>query len=81
MNALAEKLKGTFGSFIPLSNDDWQLLSNKLEVKKINKGYFFIKQGQICNHIRFLIKGIVRVYSVSNGKEITAYHQSIYKII
>ena len=49
-------------------------LKNLFEPKEFSKGDLLFKQGEICRHLFYIKKGLVRVYYYSgNGKEITAW--------
>jgi CRP-like cAMP-binding protein len=37
------------------------------------KGDYFIREGEVCHKIGFLISGIARVYHIANDKEYTSY--------
>ena len=42
-----------------------------LSVKKIDEGKYFLKNGKICKEIGFVEKGLLRLYYLNDGKEIT----------
>lgn len=42
-----------------------------LTVKKIDKGKYFLRNGRICKEIGFVKKGLLRLYYLNDGKEIT----------
>lgn len=71
--SLLEKLKTFTNKFTLLPEKDWEQLVDSVEIKALKKGAFFVQEGQICNHIGFLNKGILRVYYLENGKEFTSY--------
>ncbi len=49
-------------------------LKNLFEPKKFSKGDHLFKQGEICRHVYYIEKGLVRVYYYSvSGKEVTAW--------
>jgi CRP-like cAMP-binding protein len=67
---LSEYLK----NIAKLSDSLEEDLKNLLEPKEFFKGDFLFKQGEICHHLFYIEKGLVRVYYYSvNGKEITAW--------
>lgn len=68
-----EKLKATLNHFLPLPEEDWNLIQDCLLEKHLAKGEHFIREGQTCNQIGFLNKGITRVYYLVDGKEYTSY--------
>lgn len=42
-----------------------------LSVKKIDEGEYFLRNGKICKEIGFVEKGLLRLYYLNDGKEIT----------
>lgn len=68
-----EKMRQSLQHFNFINDKDWQLFTKELKLKSFKKGDLFVKEGQQCNHIGFLNKGIARVYYVIDGKEITSY--------
>jgi CRP-like cAMP-binding protein len=73
MSEIFEKMRQSLQQFSPIGDKDWHILKEKLKPKSFKKGDFFIKEGQLCNYIGFLNKGIGRIYYVIDGKEITSY--------
>jgi CRP-like cAMP-binding protein len=58
------------------SRIDEALLSKLLEQCEdvhFKKGHTFVREGEICYKIGFLISGIARVYHIANDKEYTSY--------
>lgn len=54
--------------------DDTTFLESILERKEMRKGEFLFQEGDICRHVFFIEKGIVRLFYYSNsGKDITAW--------
>ena len=67
---LSEHLKNIAKLSDSLEDD----LKNLFEPKKFSKGDHLFKQGEICRHMFYIEKGLVRVYYYSDiGKEITAW--------
>jgi CRP/FNR family transcriptional regulator, anaerobic regulatory protein len=51
-----------------------KILEDQFEEKSFCKGDFLYKQGDICRHLFYIQKGLVRVYYISaSGKEITSW--------
>jgi CRP-like cAMP-binding protein len=42
-----------------------------LSVKKIDEGGYFLQNGKTCKEIAFVEKGLLRLYYLNDGKEIT----------
>jgi CRP-like cAMP-binding protein len=67
------KMQQSLQKFSSLSDKDWALFSKQLKPKSYKKGDLFVREGQLCNHIGFLNKGIARVFYLIDAKEITSY--------
>lgn len=52
------------------SEEECSMFIPYLNRKKIKKGEFLLKEGQKSNEIAFIEKGILRLYYLSDGKEI-----------
>ncbi|MEO0898343.1 MAG: Crp/Fnr family transcriptional regulator [Bacteroidota bacterium] len=55
----------------PLSDEKWEQLAPLLHIKEYAKGDWLLKEGEICQEVNFLIKGLVRHYYVKEGNELT----------
>lgn len=65
------KLTKHIERFINLDSSSIRLLSNVLEKKTIKKNELLLRDGQICNHYFFVLKGGLRQFEIDeNGKEI-----------
>ncbi len=42
-----------------------------LSIKNIDKGEYFLRNGKICKEIAFIEKGLLRLFYLNDGKEIT----------
>lgn len=65
------QIKQAIYKFLPLEEIEWKDISGKFVVKKIQKGDFLIRQGQVENFIYFLNQGATRNYFVKDGKDFT----------
>lgn len=66
-----QSLKNTFEKILKISNEDWRAFELILETKELKKKEYLLKQGQICQGIYFLSKGLIRTFYINdNGKEI-----------
>ena len=52
------------------SDDEFDVLVSKSEIVNLNKGEFFLKEGQISNHMAFIDKGLAMYYKIVDGVEI-----------
>jgi len=42
-----------------------------LSVKQIEAGEYFLRQGRTCKHLAFIEEGLMRLYYLNDGKEVT----------
>ena len=59
-------LKAFFNALTPVSAKSWSRFSALFMSKKLEKGDYFIKEGQIAKEIGFLEKGIMRAFYRNN---------------
>jgi CRP/FNR family transcriptional regulator len=52
------------------SEDECTMFVPYLKKKVLNKGEYLLKENQIVNEIAFIEKGVLRLYYLSDGKEI-----------
>jgi CRP-like cAMP-binding protein len=68
------ELSEYFKNISKLSDSLEEDLKNLFEPKEFFKGDLLFKQGEICRHLFYIKKGLVRVYYYAgSGKEITAW--------
>ena len=66
------RIKSNIGSIISLKDDEFTVFCDFLKVKMLNKNDLFLEEGQICNYIGFVNKGVLIYFkSMDNGNEIT----------
>ncbi|MGI4805411.1 MAG: Crp/Fnr family transcriptional regulator [Janthinobacterium lividum] len=58
---------------VVFADDEWQIFRQHLQYKTLKKKSFFVKAGQVCNEVGFIVSGSVRLYHVKDGEEITNY--------
>ncbi len=57
----------------PLSDENKSKLLEHITIKKVLKGDFLLKYGEICKHIYFINKGVIRIFYYKNGKDVTEW--------
>ncbi len=57
-------------SIRPLSDELKSVLAEKLEIIEVPKKHLLLKDGQTCNYIYVVVKGLLRMYYVKDGEEI-----------
>ena len=68
-----DKLISIINSVVQLSEKEWSLIKNSINLIHLNKGDLFVGNATICNKMGFVQKGIARVYYIAEGKEYTSY--------
>ena len=59
-------------AFNILTEEEIDQFENKVQYKKLKKGDFLIKEGQIAKEVAFVVKGLFRsFYYSSSGEEVT----------
>lgn len=67
-----EDVKAYYKKLVPRINDtELTALENCFTVRQLQKGDFLIKKGQVCRHVSFINKGLVRLYYSFEGKDIS----------
>ena len=65
---LIDFVQKTFG----LNNDDYKRIDDYFEIQTVKKNEIFLNSGDVCKHIYFVRKGILRTFHInSNGTEFT----------
>lgn len=70
LDAISSLLIDHFKEIVPLTEADILSILPKLEVKVVKRKEFFLQEGQISKHMRFIVKGSLYAYYMEeNGKE------------
>ena len=56
-----------------MSHDELDLLESVLVPMKFQKGEIILGVGEVCSHIYWIQKGLVRLFYYKNGKELTEH--------
>ena len=59
-----------------MTHDELDMLENILVAKKFAKGELILGEGEVCENIYWIVKGLVRQFYFKNGKELTEYMAS-----
>lgn len=62
-------LIAVFSRFIELNEDEKRYLTTLFKEKRVKKNDFFLKEGAVCRHVGFIVKGVVRYYINKDGEE------------
>lgn len=60
-------------SFGALSQEELDVIFSYFQEEKLRKDDLFTKSGKVCNRLSIIKSGILRVYALSDGKEITQW--------
>lgn len=58
-----------YENFIPLTDEEWKLLEPNFRFLKLMKGEKLHSEGQVCNDVSFINKGLMKCYHIIDGKE------------
>jgi CRP-like cAMP-binding protein len=65
-----KKFKKYLMQMTSMDNESFDIAIKYLKTERVEKGKFFVKEGQICNKIAYLNKGLLRVYYLKDGIDI-----------
>jgi len=66
------ELKSSIDPIVSLTDEELSQFCDSFEIRKLAKNDFFLKEGQICNYIGFVRRGVLIFYkNKDNGDEIT----------
>ena len=58
--------------YIDLTNEEQAILFSKMKYRKYFKGQFLVQQGDVCNHLNFVVSGLSRTFHIDReGREHT----------
>ena len=66
-----EKLKKYLEQLCPISQEDWELFSSRLQRRVFDRKQQVLRAGEIENYVSFIDQGIVRYYVEEGDKDIT----------
>jgi CRP/FNR family transcriptional regulator, anaerobic regulatory protein len=59
--------------FGKLSQEELSIIRSYFHFEKLQKNDFFTKSSKVCDRLSVVQSGILRIYTLSNGKEITQW--------
>jgi CRP-like cAMP-binding protein len=66
------RLKSSIAPIVSLSEEEFQLFCDVIELKTLAKNDFFLEEGRICDYIGLVNQGVLIYFkSMDNGNEIT----------
>ena len=66
-----EDLKQFVTQFANLSQEEWEAVKPLIEIRKLKKNEYFVREGEIARYISFTQEGYLRVLYNHDGDEIT----------
>jgi CRP-like cAMP-binding protein len=67
------ELKAFISRYARFSEPDLNHISEKFRKKKVEKGSFILKQGEVCTDIAFVEKGCFRLYYLKDDVEVSVW--------
>lgn len=65
-----DALKSYYKQLLPtLSDESWAITSGVLRFRSYKKGELLVKEGDTCNAVSFVLRGLARLYYVMDGRE------------
>ncbi len=66
-------LRHAIEKFIPLTEEEWQLLLPQLQIVNLKKHALLAEEGKVANEVGFVLEGMMRHYYTKDGEEKTTY--------
>src|SRR6476661_6895639 len=63
----------SFDRFGNISNTDREQITSLVHIEQLKKDAFFVREGQVCRKIAFVIKGMMRHYYFGEKGDITRW--------
>lgn len=67
INGLLHSIK----KLVTLTPEETHIVTSLFKEKTYNKGDYFLEEGEICKHVGFVVKGLMRYYINHEGEEKT----------
>ena len=64
----------TISSLIDISDSEWEYYSALFEVRKFRKKQMLVQAGEVCRHIFFVNRGLLRVFFIDSEGEERTFH-------
>lgn len=66
-------LRSYLDRFINLSDEQFELLYSQVKVMELSKGDYFLREGNVCRNIGFVVEGVLRTIHFDREGEVTRY--------
>lgn len=64
-------IKEVFTKYGDIDENDLQKIQSHIKIEHLDKGEFFIRAGEVKDHLGIIISGCMRYFYLKNGEEIT----------
>lgn len=66
-----EQFYNFISKLLPEHGIDFVRLDPQIRTRKLDKGEYLLREGEVCTYIGFIIKGCFRIFVIKEDKEIT----------
>lgn len=73
MTNLEDYIQSYFGI---IDQEELSKISSLFKLTTIKKGEFLLKKDKLCKHLTFIQSGLLRMFSITDGKEVTQWISS-----
>lgn len=71
--ATDQNLKQAIESFTKISEESWDSIASAFNARDVKKGDILLREGQTCQFVAFIVKGIVREFFYHDGMDTTSH--------
>jgi CRP-like cAMP-binding protein len=63
-------LKAYYKQLVPtMTEESWQVVARIATIRKVKKGEYLVREGEVCDHVSFINYGLVRMFHIVDGRE------------
>lgn len=66
---MLQNVKENLLNYVDFTEEEITKLMSNLETRVVKKNDLVLREGEICKHVSYINKGLVRLYFVKDGKE------------
>lgn len=70
---MIELLRQYIAQYVTLTDTDWEVGAKLFSPITVPKQSFLVRSGEVCHHLYFVNKGLIRLYYLHEGQETTRY--------
>jgi CRP-like cAMP-binding protein len=68
---MGEELRIVAEKLVDIKDKEWEALRIMLKPKTLKKNEYYLRQGEVCRQMGFIVQGYVRLFFLSGDAEIT----------